>query len=153
MFDLIRRRAFRLVGRVWSLCPVSEVWSLVFLFFKGSTWYYFLDSRSPFHVFFCIGFQTCFSARSEPEKVQNGNQNSSNSSKSAKKTSSERTHRQELQKGSLEGVKPLKLTTITTLPVVFPKAQRSQSEAKKEAEIEGSGTQDRHKLGNKKTGK
>ena len=40
----------------------------------------------------------------------------------------------------LEGVKPLKLTTLKTLSAVFPKAQSSQSEAKKEAEIEASGS-------------
>ena len=41
----------------------------------------------------------------------------------------------------LRGVKPVKLTTLTTLSAVFPKAQRSQNEATKEGEIEASRTQ------------
>ena len=36
---------------------------------------------------------------------------------------------------SLAGAKPLKLTTLTTLSAVFPKAQSSQSRAKMEAKM------------------
>ena len=42
---------------------------------------------------------------------------------------------------SLAGAKPLKLTTITTLAAVFPKAQNSQSRAKMEAKMRSAGTQ------------
>ena len=45
---------------------------------------------------------------------------------------------------SLTGAKPLKLTSVTTLSAVSPKAQTSQSEAKKEAEIDASGTQNKN---------
>ena len=43
------------------------------------------------------------------------------------------------------GAKPLKLTTLTTLSAVFPKAQSSQSRAKMEAEMGSSGTQNHEK--------
>ena len=45
----------------------------------------------------------------------------------------------------LRGVKPVRLTNFTTLSAIFPKAQRSQSEAKKGADIEVSGTARRQK--------
>ena len=41
----------------------------------------------------------------------------------------------------LRGVTPFKLTTLTTLSAVSHKAQGPESEAKKAAEIEASGTQ------------
>ena len=43
------------------------------------------------------------------------------------------------------GAKPPKLTTLTTLSAVFPKAQSSQSRAKMEAKIKSSGTQNHEK--------
>ena len=46
---------------------------------------------------------------------------------------------------SLAGAKPLKLTTLTTLSAVFPKAQKSQSKAKMEAKMRSSGTQNYEK--------
>ena len=46
---------------------------------------------------------------------------------------------------SLAGAKPLKLTTITTLSTVFPKAQSSQSRAKMEAKMGSAGTQNHEK--------
>ena len=46
---------------------------------------------------------------------------------------------------SLAGAKPLKLTTLTTLSAVFPKAQSSQSRAKMEAKMKSSGTQNHEK--------
>ena len=46
---------------------------------------------------------------------------------------------------SLAGAKPLKLTTLTTLSAVFPKAQSSQSRAKMEAKIGSAGTQNHEK--------
>ena len=49
------------------------------------------------------------------------------------------------KKVPLGGVKPLKLTTITTLSAVFPKAQSSQSRAKMEAKMKSSGTQNHEK--------
>ena len=44
---------------------------------------------------------------------------------------------------SLAGAKPLKLTTLTTLSAVFPKAQSSQ--AKMEAKMGSAGTQNHEK--------
>ena len=48
------------------------------------------------------------------------------------------THRQSgpVKRLSLAGAKTLKLTTITTLSAIFPKAQSSQSRAKMEAKID-----------------
>ena len=46
---------------------------------------------------------------------------------------------------SLARAKPLKLTTLTTLSAVFPKAQSSQSRAKMEAKMRSSGTQNHEK--------
>ena len=46
---------------------------------------------------------------------------------------------------SLAGAKPLKLTTLTTLSAVFPKAQSSQSRAKMEAKMGSAGTQNHEK--------
>ena len=46
---------------------------------------------------------------------------------------------------SLAGAKPLKLTTLTTLSAVFPKAQSSQSRAKTEAKMGSLGTQNHKK--------
>ena len=49
------------------------------------------------------------------------------------------------KKLSLAGAKHLKLTTIIKLLAVFPKDQRSQSEARQIAEMEASGTQNNQK--------
>ena len=46
---------------------------------------------------------------------------------------------------SLAGAKPLKLTTLTTLSAVFPKAQSSQSRAKTEAKMGSLGPQNHKK--------
>ena len=46
---------------------------------------------------------------------------------------------------SLARAKPLKLTTLTTLSAVFPKAQTSQSRAKMKAKMRSSGTQNHEK--------
>ena len=46
---------------------------------------------------------------------------------------------------SLAGDKPLKLTTLTTLSAVFPKAQSSQSRAKMEAKMGSASTQNHEK--------
>ena len=86
-----------------------------------------------------IGYLITEDVNNKPRKTQNKQQ----SWKIGKQSSSKRTDSQELQKGCLGGVEPLKLTTITTLSAVFPKAHRSQSEANKEAEIEALGTQSR----------
>ena len=45
----------------------------------------------------------------------------------------------------LAEVKPLKLTTLTTLSAVFPKAQSSQSRANMEAKMGSAGTQNHEK--------
>ena len=50
-----------------------------------------------------------------------------------------------VKKLSLAGAKPLKLTTITTLAAVFPKAQSSQTRAKMKAKMKSSGTQNHEK--------
>ena len=66
--------------------------------------------------------------------------------KKCKKTVTE-THPQSgpVKRLSLAGAKPLKLTTLTTLSAVFPKAQSSQSRAKMEAKMGSSGTQNHEK--------
>ena len=129
-----------------SIFRFSDARGLIFLFLKGSTWYYLLDSQRPFHVFFCIGFQTCFSTRSEAEKAQNRNPQQQQTKQIGNTIIIETHPHPRAAKRLRPGrVKPLKLTTITTLSVVFPKAQRFQNEAKKEAEIEVSGTQNRRK--------
>ena len=46
---------------------------------------------------------------------------------------------------NLARAKPPKLTTLTTLSAVFPKAQSSQSRAKMEAKMKSSGTQNHEK--------
>ena len=46
---------------------------------------------------------------------------------------------------SLARAKPLKLTTLTTLSAVFPKAQSSQSRAKMEAKMGSAGTPNHEK--------
>ena len=116
------------------------------MFLTGSTLYYLQNLRSPFHTFFCIGFQTSFSTRSEPEKAQNGNPKQQQIKQIGKKIIIE-THPQPraAKRLRLGGVKPLKLTTITTLSAVFPKAQRSQSRARMEAEVRYAGTQNHEK--------
>ena len=49
------------------------------------------------------------------------------------------------KKFRLEGIKPLKLKTFTTLSAVFPKAQSSEIEANQKTEMEASGTQNHEK--------
>ena len=50
-----------------------------------------------------------------------------------------------VKKLSLAGAKPPKLTTLTTLSAVFPKAQSSQSRAKMEAKMGSGGTRNHQK--------
>ena len=90
-------------------------------------------SAFPFSHFVGLGFQDSFSTRSEFEKTENGNPKHQQISTIRKKIIIE-THPQPraAKRFHLGGVKPLKLTTRTKLSTVFPKAQRSQSEAKKE---------------------
>ena len=66
--------------------------------------------------------------------------------KKCKKTVTE-THPQSgpVKTLSLARAKPLKLTTLTTLSAVFPKAQSSQSRAKMEAKVGSAGTQNHEK--------
>ena len=54
-----------------------------------------------------------------------------------------------LERSAAEAV-ACKLTTIATLAIVFPKAQRSQSEARKKTEIKVSGNLNRQKSKKKK---
>ena len=72
--------------------------------------------------------------------------------KKCKKTVTE-THPQSgpVKTLSLARAKPLKLTTLTTLSAVFPKAQSSQSIAKMEAKMGSAGTQNHEKPATKKT--
>ena len=102
-------------------------------FLKGSTWYYLLNLRSPFHAFFCIGFQTCFSPRSEPEKAQNGNPKQQQIKTICKKIIIE-THPQPRASKKLRpgGVKHLKLTTFTTLPKSRFRAPKTDKNWKKQ---------------------
>ena len=139
----IRHRAFRLVGRVWSTCPVfwfSNVRGLVFLFFEGPTWYYLRGPRSSFHAIFCIGFQTSFSTRNAPSKAQKRYPKQPQIIKIRRPIIIE-THPQlrAAKRLRLGGVKPLKLTTFATLQLFSQKAQSSPSKAKTKKEMEASG--------------
>ena len=75
----------------------------------------------------CIGFQTSYSTRSDPSKAKTG-------------TPITATNQAMTGRGQ-----PLKLTTITTLSNVFLKAQGSEVEAKKVAEIDDSDTENNKK--------
>ena len=82
----------------------------------------------------------------KPKSSQNGNSQTAKNHKKLKKKVTE-THPQSgpVKRLSLVGAKPLKLTTLTTLSAVFPKAQSSQSKAKMEAKMKSSGTQNHEK--------
>ena len=113
----------------------SDVLVSCFLVLKGPTSrgrFSLRGSRSPFHTFFCIGFQTSFSTQSDPQKAQNRDPKQQQIIKIGKKIIIE-THPQPrpAKRLRLGGIKPLKLTTLTTLSAVFPKARSSQSRAKK----------------------
>ena len=77
---------------------------------------------------------------------QNGSSQTAKNHKKLQKKVTE-THPQSgpVKRLSLAGAKPLKLTTLTTLSAVFPKAQSSQSRAKMEAKMRSSGTQNHEK--------
>ena len=80
-FDLIRHRAFRLVGRVWSTWQVfwfSDAWGLVFLSLNGATWYYLRYLRSSFHAFFALVFRPPFQRETILKKLITRNLHSQN---------------------------------------------------------------------------
>jgi hypothetical protein len=91
-------------------------------------------------------FQTSFLTAIKPKSSQNGSSQTAKNHKKLQKKVTE-THPQSgpVKRLSLAGAKPLKLTTLTTLSAVFPKAQSSQSRAKMEAKMKSSGTQNHEK--------
>ena len=104
-------------------------------------------ARAPlFASFFVSFFQTSFLTAIKPKSSQNGSSQTTKNHKKLKKKVTE-THPQSgpVKRLSLAGAKPLKLTTLTTLSAVFPKAQSSQSRAKMEAKMKSSGTQNHEK--------
>ena len=116
------------------------------MFLKGSTGYYLHEPRSPFSSLFLHCFSDLLFNADQPSKSPELRPETANNHENLIKIIIETRPQPRAEKRfRLGGVKPLKLTTITTLSAVFPKAQRSQSEAKKEAEIEASGTQNRQK--------
>ena len=88
--------------------------------------------RSSFYSFFVSFFQTSFLTAIEPKSSQNWSSQTAKNHKKLQKKVTE-THPQSglVKRLGLAGAKPLKLTTLTTLSAVFPKAQSSQSRAKK----------------------
>ena len=100
-----------------------------------------------FTLFFAPVVRPAFQHEASLKKPRTGTRNSEKSSKSAKIIIETHPQPKAEKKLRLGGVKPLKLTTITTLSAVFPKAQRSQSEAKKGTKIEASGTHNDEKSG------
>ena len=100
-----------------------------------------------FLLFFCVFFcQTSFLTAITPKNSQNESSQTAKNHKKLKKKVTE-THPQSgpLKRLSLTGAKPLKLTTLTTLSAVFPKAQSSQSRAKMKAKMGSSGIQNHEK--------
>ena len=101
---------------------------------------------SSFYSFFVSFFQTSFLTAIKPKSSQNESSRTALNHKKLQKKVTE-THPQSgpVKRLSLAGAKPLKLTTLTTLSAVFPKAQSSQSRAKMEAKMRSSGTQNHEK--------
>ncbi len=111
-------------------------WCLVFLFFKGPTAQRTVFIAWPVNLFlllFCVFFSDLLFDRITPKSSQNGSSQTAKNHKKLQKKVTE-THPQSgpVKRLSLAGAKPLKLTTLTTLSAVFPKAQSSQSRAKME---------------------
>ena len=104
------------------------------------------DPYSSFYSFFVSFFQTSFLTAIKPKSPKNGSSQTAKNHKKLQKKVTE-THPQSgpVKRLSLAGAKPLKLTTLTTLSAVFPKAQSSQSRAKMEAKMRSSGTQNHEK--------
>ena len=91
-------------------------------------------------------FQTSFLTAIKPKSSQNeSSQTAKNHKKMQKKVTETHPQSGPVKRLSLAGAKPLKLTTLTTLSAVFPKAQSSQSRAKMEAKMKSSGTQNHEK--------
>jgi hypothetical protein len=119
------------------------------LFFKGPTAQRTVFVAWPallFSLLFCVFFQTSFLTAIKPKSSQNGSSQTTKNHKKLQEKVTE-THPQSgpVKRLSLAGAKPLKLTTLTTLSAVFPKAQSSQSGAKMEAKMTSSGTQNHEK--------
>ena len=104
------------------------------------------DPRSSFYSFFVSFFQTSFLTAIKPKSSQNGSsQTAKNHEKLQKKVTETHPQSGPVKRLSLAGAKPLKLTTLTTLSAVFPKAQSPQSRTKMEAKMGSSGTQNHEK--------
>ena len=102
--------------------------------------------HSSFYSFFVSFFQTSFLTAINSKSSQNGSSQTPKNHKELQKKVTE-THPQSgpVKRLSLAGAKPLKLTTLTTLSAVFPKAQSSQSRAKTETKMGYLGTQNHKK--------
>ena len=122
-------------GRVRVICLLSAVFCLVFSSFKGPT-------RSP-PVFTCITrvtrfthlfvafFQASFFARIGAKRSQNGSPKTTQNHKNLQKVVI-KTHPQSrlAKRLCLEGLKPLKLTTVVHFYHFFQRAGAPKSEAK-----------------------
>ena len=98
-------------------------------------------SHSSFYSFFVSFFQTSFLTAIKPKSSQNwSSQTAKNHKKLQKNVTATHPQSGPVKRLSLAGAKALKLTTLTTLSAVFPKAQSSQSRAKMEAKMASSGT-------------
>jgi len=97
--------------------------------------------HSSFSSFFVFFFQIPFLTAIKPKSSQNGSsQTAKNHKKLPKKVTATHPQSGPVKRLSLAGAKPLKLTTLTTLSAVFPKAQSSQSRAKMKSKMKSSGT-------------
>ena len=93
--------------------------------------------RAPLFIpFFALAFRPHHQKSSEP-----GPKTAKKNERPQAIISGTHPHPRAAKRLCLEGVKPLKLKTFTTLSAVFLKAQISQSETKKEAKMEASGMQ------------
>jgi len=73
-----------------------------------------------------------FSTRNEPESSEQEPKTATNQDDPQKIIIGTHPQPRAAKRLRLGGIKPLKLTNITTLSAVFPKAQRSQAKAKRE---------------------
>ena len=100
-------------GRVRSICLLSAVFCLIFLLLRGQMDSTRIYSRHPIFTLFVSFFQTSLFARIGAKRSQNGSpkttQNHKNLQKVVIKTHPQSSHAKRL---CLEGVKPLKLTTV-----------------------------------------
>ena len=118
-------------GRVRVICLLSAVFCLIFLLLRGQTDSTQFYLHHPFYSLFSSFFQASFFARINANRSQNGSpktaQNHKNPKKVVIKTHPQSRHGKRL---CLEGVKPLKLTTVVHFSHFFQRARDPKSEAK-----------------------